>query len=176
MARLRFTQEKVIAALHESKGMVTVAARRLRCSPTTVESYLARFPACAEARRQEREAMLDIGELALLKAVQAGEGWAVCFLLKTQGRGRGYGQRQEVELRARVQASVTTPEPSVLLEHLTEADLDRLASALLDAPPAEGGDAADARALAVDVTGGKPPPPAYYPGRERDGPTDAAAS
>lgn len=96
MAKPRFTQEMVIGALRDTKGMVTVAARRLQCSPQTVENYVHRYPAVAEAKRQEREAMLDTGELALLKAVQEGQGWAVCFLLKTQGKERGYVERTEV--------------------------------------------------------------------------------
>jgi hypothetical protein len=133
VARLRFSQEKVIEALHESKGLITVCARLLRCSPTTVENYLARFPACAEARRQEREAMLDVGELALLKAVQAGEGWAVCFLLKTQGKSRGYVERPDVDVRTKVQADVglTVTHLEAVRAHVQEADVERLTRALL---------------------------------------------
>ena len=40
--------------------------------------------------------MLDVGELSLLRAVQNGEAWAVCFLLKTQGKQRGYIERAEI--------------------------------------------------------------------------------
>jgi hypothetical protein len=92
----RFTQAQVIAALKATKGMITVAARHLQCSPTTVENYINRYEAVREARRLEREAFLDVGELALMKAVQGGEAWAVCFLLKTQGKSRGYVERTEV--------------------------------------------------------------------------------
>ena len=38
-----------------------------------------------------------MAELALYKAIQDGEGWAVCFYLKTQGKQRGYIERQEIE-------------------------------------------------------------------------------
>jgi len=97
VAQPRFSQATVIAALHETRGMVTVAARRLQCSPQTIENYVRRHPAIAEAKRAERQAILDIGELALVKAVEEGQGWAVCFLLKTQGRDRGYVERTEHE-------------------------------------------------------------------------------
>ena len=96
MAQQRFTQAQVIAALKATKGMLTVAARRLQCSPQTVQNYLDRYPAVAEARRLEREAFLDIGELALMKKVQDGDIAAICFLLKTQGKARGYVERSEL--------------------------------------------------------------------------------
>jgi hypothetical protein len=96
VAKDRFSQETVIEALHKSRGMLSVAARALQCSPTTVESYIAKYPAVAEARQQERDAVLDLGELALIRAVQQGEPWAVCFLLKTQGKARGYVERGEL--------------------------------------------------------------------------------
>jgi hypothetical protein len=95
VAKEKFTQETVISALRETRGMVTVAARHLQCSPQTIENYVQRHAVVAEAKRQEREAILDIGELALVKAVEKGEGWAVCFLLKTVGRDRGYVERTE---------------------------------------------------------------------------------
>lgn len=97
MARQRYTQEQVIGALAQAKGMTTVAARLLNCAPNTVQAYIDRYPAVAETRRQEREAMTDVAELALYKAIQSGEAWAVCFYLKTQGKQRGYVERAEVQ-------------------------------------------------------------------------------
>jgi len=85
----------MIEALKEAKGMVTVAARLLHCDLKTVENYCKVYPQVAEVRRQEHESFLDVGELSLLRAVQRGEAWAVCFLLKTQGKVRGYVERAE---------------------------------------------------------------------------------
>jgi hypothetical protein len=95
MARQRFKPDEVITALSQAKGMTTVAARLLGCVPNTVQAYIDRYPAVAEARAQEREGMTDVAELALYKAIQSGEAWAVCFYLKTQGKGRGYVERVE---------------------------------------------------------------------------------
>jgi hypothetical protein len=95
MARERYTPGEMVAALNRSKGMVTVAARLLGCSANTVQSYINRYPSVAAARVQEREAFLDVAELALFKAVQGGEAWAVCFALKTVGKARGYVERTE---------------------------------------------------------------------------------
>ena len=92
----KYTVEQVIDALRQAKGMSTVAARLLHCDLKTLDNYVRGFPQVAEVRRQEREAMLDAGELSLLRAVQNGEAWAVCFLLKTQGKQRGYIERAEI--------------------------------------------------------------------------------
>ena len=43
-----------------------------------------------QLRSELRESPLDNAESALDDAVDKGEGWAVCFLLKCLGRDRGY--------------------------------------------------------------------------------------
>ena len=91
----KYTQAQMLTALEQSKGMVTVAARLLGCHVETVYAYIERHPALAEAKRQQREGMTDVAELALYKAIQSGEAWAVCFYLKTQGKSRGYVERVE---------------------------------------------------------------------------------
>jgi hypothetical protein len=93
--RPRYTVAQLTEALGQSKGLVTIAARMLRCDPDTVRNYAKRYPAVAEKIREEREAFLDVAELALLKAVQGGEAWAVCFALKCLGKERGYVERVE---------------------------------------------------------------------------------
>jgi len=93
--RPRYTVGQMTEALAQSKGMVTVAARLLRCDPDTVRNYVKRYPAVEEKIRQEREGFLDVAELALYKAVQGGEAWAVCFALKCLGKERGYVERVE---------------------------------------------------------------------------------
>lgn len=91
----KFTMGQMLKAVHLAKGMVSHAARRLRCHPETIREYANRFPEIAQALQEEREAVTDIAELALHKAIQERQGWAVCFYLKTQGRSRGYIERIE---------------------------------------------------------------------------------
>ena len=92
----RYPAERVAAALTETKGMVTLAAKRLGCSPTTVRRYVKGHASCRQALDDAREAMGDTAELALYNAIIGGEGWAIAFYLRTQGRNRGYVERQEV--------------------------------------------------------------------------------
>src|SRR3954449_7553558 len=92
----RYTQEQVLAALDECQGLCFLAARRLGCHPNTVSRYLERYPRVREAVEAKRGQMVDAAELALYRAVQRGEAWAVQFCLKTLGRDRGYAERREV--------------------------------------------------------------------------------
>lgn len=99
MANDKYTAEQMIEALRATRGMITLAAKRLHCAPNTIRSYVERYPTVAQAMREEREQATDVAELALYKAIQDGQPWAVCFYLKTQGRARGYVERYEVEQR-----------------------------------------------------------------------------
>lgn len=96
-ARPRYTIAKVKEAIVASHGLLTVAARMLRCDRSTVYAYVAKHPTLAEAVRDAREAHIDLAEAKLLKAVEAGAPWAVAMVLKTIGRTRGYVERQEVD-------------------------------------------------------------------------------
>lgn len=93
----RYTAAQVIDAIRQTKGMLTVAAKRLGCAPDTVYRYVREYPTVAQAVKEQRESVTDMAELALYKAIQEGEGWAVCFYLKTQGKQRGYIEKQQIE-------------------------------------------------------------------------------
>jgi len=103
----KYTPQQVIAALTESRGMVTVAAKRLTCDPCTVRKYCHRYPAVREALYEARETTTDVAELALFKAIEAGESWAVTLYLKTIGKERGYVERTE----QRYSGDASNPEP-----------------------------------------------------------------
>jgi len=92
----RFTADQIITALRETRGLVAVAADRLGCADETVRRHVRTNARVAAALQHEREKLLDVGELSLYRAVQDGEGWAVCFLLKTLGKSRGFVERQEL--------------------------------------------------------------------------------
>lgn len=93
----QFKAEQMIAALRETKGMVTIAARKLGCSVNTVQRYIEKYPSVKTARDEEREKMGDAVELALYdEAVNKRNTAALIFLAKTQFKDRGYVERQEV--------------------------------------------------------------------------------
>lgn len=92
----RFTPEQVIEALKTSRGMTYVAARLLRCDPETIRNYARRYASVRATIATERGHTTDTTELALYRAIQNGEGWAIKFYLATQAKDRGYVQRQEM--------------------------------------------------------------------------------
>jgi len=98
VAAVRHSVQEVVQALHDSHGLVSVAAATLGCTRQAVYKRIGASPAIAAARDDAREAMLDVAEQALYERVKAGDAWAVTFYLKTQGRGRGYGERAEIAL------------------------------------------------------------------------------
>jgi hypothetical protein len=93
----RYSSKQIEQALHDCKGMVFVAGRRLGCSPNTIRARIEREPALREALEAERGMLLDLAELKLAQAIERGEPWAIALYLKTVGRDRGYVEKQEVQ-------------------------------------------------------------------------------
>jgi hypothetical protein len=92
----KYTQEEMIKALEESKGLIAPAARALGCSRDTIRSYLEEYTAVAQAKLDQREAVTDMAENALYQAILDREAWAVCFYLKCMAKDRGYVERAEL--------------------------------------------------------------------------------
>lgn len=114
----RYKTEQVAQALHEAKGMITIAAQKLRCNPETVRNYIKRHASVAQACQDERDMMTDIAELALYRAIQNGEPWSVSLYLRTIGRHRGYVEKQELTHSGTI---TLTPERAA---QLSDAELD----------------------------------------------------
>jgi hypothetical protein len=89
--------EQVENLLGQCNGNMAAVARALEVSRSTVKRFVDKRPSLVEVVQDLREGMKDNAESALYNAVLAGEAWAVCFFLKTQGRDRGYVERQEVK-------------------------------------------------------------------------------
>ena len=90
------TAARIIEAVRDSHGLLTLAAKKAGVSYWTVWDYANNYPSVAEAVREAKEGMLDVAEGQLYKAIANSEAWAICFYLKTQGKARGYTERQEV--------------------------------------------------------------------------------
>lgn len=95
----KYSAAQVIEAIDETKGLLVYTAKKLGCDRATVYRYIQQYPTVAAAVKEARESVTDMAELALYKAIQEGEGWAVCFYLKTQGKQRGYVERTEIDAR-----------------------------------------------------------------------------
>jgi len=96
MAKQKYTQQQIIDALRETKGMVYLAAKRLGCEAQTIYNYRDRYPAVRAEMEQQDGEVDDAAEMKLYQAIIAGEPWAVQFRLRTKGKGRGYTERTEI--------------------------------------------------------------------------------
>ena len=92
----RYTQQQVIAALRETKGMIYITAKRLGCTAQTIYNYRDRYPAVRAEMEQQDGEVNDAAEMKLYQAIMAGESWAVQFRLRTKARNRGYGDAVEL--------------------------------------------------------------------------------
>ena len=92
----KYTQEQMIKALEESRGLIAPAARALGCSRDTIRSYLEEYAEVAQAKLDQREAVTDMAENALYAAILRGEAWAICFYLKCMAKDRGYVEKAEI--------------------------------------------------------------------------------
>lgn len=102
----KLTAKMVADAIRESRGMISIAARRLNCTRGTVYNWINKSPLVQEARLDAREAMTDTAELKMFEAITKGEPWAVAMYLKTQGKDRGYVERSEQEQVGNVRVEI----------------------------------------------------------------------
>ena len=89
------TAAKIIEAIHESHGLLTLAAKRCGLGYHTVQRYVADFPSVAQAVVDAKETMLDFAEGKLYTKIKEGDNTCLIFYLKTQGKARGYIERHE---------------------------------------------------------------------------------
>lgn len=90
-----YSTDEIVTAIMKAGGLVSRAARLLKCSRDTI--YARREePAIREAIERARYYALDDAEDALQHLVKEREPAAVFFTLKTLGKMRGYIERQEL--------------------------------------------------------------------------------
>ena len=90
------TAARLIKAIGESNGLLTIAAKRAGIGLTTVYRYVNEYPSVKKAAAEAKEAMLDFAEGKLFGKIKAGDNTAIIFYLKTQGKARGYIERHEL--------------------------------------------------------------------------------
>jgi hypothetical protein len=89
------TAKQYAKAITEARGFISVAAKRLGCSRSTMYRAIDKYPTVAEAVEDARESMTDLAEGKLVEQINGGNTTAIIFYLKTQGKKRGYVERHE---------------------------------------------------------------------------------
>ena len=89
------TADRIITALLDSDGLLTMAAKKAGVSYSTIKRYTHDYPSVSAAVDTAKESMLDFAENKLFEKIKRGDNVAIIFYLKTQGKRRGYIERQE---------------------------------------------------------------------------------
>jgi len=89
------TCARIIKAISESNGLLTLAAKKAGVGYTTINRYAHDFPSVHQAVIEAKETMLDFVEGKLYTKIRDGDNACIIFYLKTQGKARGYIERQE---------------------------------------------------------------------------------
>lgn len=103
---MALTIEDVREALEKTEGNVTEAARALGVSRTAIYKKINKHEELEGVLDDTRNALVDLAESELRKAIKGGNITAIIFTLKTQGRVRGYVERQEIENSGEVSIKV----------------------------------------------------------------------
>jgi len=90
------TAARVIQAIHNSQGLLTVAAPAAGVSYGTMMRYMRDYESVKQAAIEAKERMIDFAESKLLANIKAGDNTAIIFYLKTQAKHRGYIERAEI--------------------------------------------------------------------------------
>ena len=89
---------KMLKALEDSLGIVTIAAKSAGISRNTHYRWMEEDPDYREAVEELNNVVLDFAEASLHEQIREKSTAATIFLLKTRGKGRGYVERQELDL------------------------------------------------------------------------------
>lgn len=100
------TVEQIANAIEKKAGNITEAAKALRVTRQALHKRIKDDEDLQELVTQQREALVDIAESALLKQIKRGNTAAIIFALKTQGRDRGYIERIEQEHKGSINLNV----------------------------------------------------------------------
>lgn len=83
----RYTLDEIREALEQTQGVISAAAKYLRCTRSTVYKYINDFPEVKDTYEEIRGARHDWVENQLLKQIGDGNTQATIFYLRTQVSG-----------------------------------------------------------------------------------------
>ncbi len=94
---MSLTIKQIEDALTRHGGFVSQAAKALNVQPQAIYKRIRRSQHLTDVQFQLTETYLDLAESKLIKAIQEGESWAICFFLKCRGKQRGYVEKQMLD-------------------------------------------------------------------------------
>ena len=98
----KYKAQQMIDAIVKHKGILAAAARELKCSRTTVYTYIKKYPTIKHAYIEANETNKDFVEGKLMQSIDGGNVTAMIFFLKTKARDRGYVERYGLDANINV--------------------------------------------------------------------------
>ena len=114
MSWSRVTIQQIEEKLIEGNGNTSAVARACGVTRQAIQQRIQKSPKLQKLVAELLETKLDTAEDKLFNNVERGEGWAICFFLKTQGKKRGYVERAELTGAEGGAIEVSSFEKSVL--------------------------------------------------------------
>lgn len=95
----KLNKKKIENAISGSHGVQSIIAKKCGVSRSALTQFLQKQKTNELKNKieEEKEIVLDIGELELMKLVNEGQFQAIKYLLSTKGKHRGYVERTEVQ-------------------------------------------------------------------------------
>ena len=90
-------EQKLLAAIVDSRGFYSVIAERLGVAWATVKSAIEESSAAQLAIKAEEEKTLDFVEGKAIARIKADDGAMIRFYLATKGKKRGYTYDEKLE-------------------------------------------------------------------------------
>ena len=90
-------EQKLLAAIVDSRGFYSVIAERLGVAWATVKSAIEESSAAQLAIQAEEEKTLDFVEGKAIARIKADDGAMIRFYLATKGKKRGYTYEEKLE-------------------------------------------------------------------------------
>jgi len=94
--RRGYGMDEVLAAIEGSKGIVSYVAKKLDCDWNTARKYIDKWETTKAAFAAEREVVLDMAEMVLVKKLTEEDEGTAKWLLNYLGRHRGYGKAIDI--------------------------------------------------------------------------------
>lgn len=139
----KVTDDQIIHAFTQSRGMVALSARSLGITRRALYYRLQQSEKLREALEDAREFALDNAESRLQKCIDREEAWAICFFLKTQGKSRGYIEKAEIDFAGRMDAKHSGTVGVALHELEQHPNWQEFARGQLDIPQPEAAETDD---------------------------------
>lgn len=98
---LNLQKHDIEKAIKDSKGLVSIVAKRLNCSWHSADKYIKEFELTG-LMKDEKESLKDFAESKLIENINANDTTSILFFLKTQAKDRGYQEKTNIDVKANI--------------------------------------------------------------------------